>query len=147
MLIMNFNITLMKKLIILCILFISGINAFSQFSIKTDIHSEFSIDYKFQEKFRVELGLMSGEFGLNQFTPTFKADLLKRADFDGYIGLGLVGLDPVDIINIPIGMDLYPLNKKNFSIIIEIQNLISDKYEVVGNLGIRYRFNNTKKNS
>ncbi len=134
----------MKKLFIILIAFASSLSAFSQFSIKADINSEFSLDYKFQEKYRLELGIIPGEFSANKLTPSFKVELCKRDDFDGYVGFGLIGLDPVDIINIPIGMDIYPLSKNNFSIILEIKNLIHDKYEVSGNIGIRYRFKSNK---
>ena len=130
----------MKFLLSLCFLTLVCSASFAQFSIRADVSQEFSIDYKFKDQFRFEIGVMPGEFGTSQLKPSIKADVLKKADFDGYIGLGLVNLDPVEVVSIPLGIDVYPLEKKALSLVLEIENQIGDKYVLVGNLGIRYRF-------
>ncbi len=118
----------------------------AQMSVSANLLHEFSIDYKFQDRFRVELGLWPGKFDASKLKPMFKAELLKKDQFDGYVGFGLLGLDPVDLIHIPVGMDFYPLQKKNFSIVLELINEFGSDYNIAGNIGVRYRFADFKKN-
>ncbi len=107
----------------------------------------FSVDYKFNNKYRIELEVFEQEIDLSNLKPMFKVELLKKDDFDGYMGLGLAGLDPVDVITIPIGIDFYPFEKKSFSVVIELENQIGNDYHPIGNLGFRYRFDHKKLNN
>lgn len=121
--------------------------AHSQVSIKADMSQNFSVDYKFNNKYRIELEVFEQEIDLSNLKPMFKVELLKKDDFDGYMGLGLAGLDPVDVITIPIGIDFYPFEKKSFSVVIELENQIGNDYHPIGNLGFRYRFDHKKLNN
>ncbi|WP_430814154.1 hypothetical protein [Carboxylicivirga sp. RSCT41] len=128
------------RVLLLTILCLIGVESYSQFSISANVSQDFSVDYKFNDKYRVELGFNDGRFEDSTIKATFKAELLKKEDFDGYIGAGFIGTD-FDMATIPIGMDFYPFEKKAFSIILELDNQFGNSnVYVYGNVGIRYRF-------
>lgn len=128
------------RVLLLTLLCLVGIESYSQLSVSANVSQDFSIDYKFNDKYRVELGILGGQADEESVKATFKADLLKKEEYDGYIGAGLVGVE-LDRFSIPVGMDFYPFEKKCFSIIMEIDNQFdSSNIYFYGNVGIRYRF-------
>ncbi|MCG8579606.1 MAG: hypothetical protein MI866_06805 [Bacteroidales bacterium] len=64
--------------------------------------------------------------------------------FDVYVGIGIRGIDLIDVVSVPVGIDVYPFGYKNLSVVIEAANYIGSTYNIAGSIGFRYRFSKNR---
>lgn len=131
-----------KKLLFLAftIFFIS--NSYSQLSVS--YHQSnlpfIGVGYDINERLTPELRLGTDQFISNmsiEAVLTYK--FLKKEDYDFYGGLG-ARVNLIEGIVLPVGLNFYPFNEKNFGFHIEAAPIILNADIFRGSFGIRYRF-------
>lgn len=134
----------MKKLIFIALFGLFSMTSFSQTTIS--FHQSnlpfIGVNYQFGEKFIPEFRVGT-DTNLENLTAELAANyIFKKTDrFEFYGGAGLrVGF--IDGIVIPVGLNIYPFEQKDFGFHIEGAPIIgfSDDKVFRGSFGIRYRF-------
>jgi len=98
------------------------------------------LNYEFHNKLRVEARMGADNY-LNNLSleGVLTYDLLKRDEYEFYAGLGgRVNIFPGLVV--PIGLNLYPFEKKQFGFNIELTPIFGNNDILRGSWGIRYRF-------
>ncbi|MFK7953305.1 MAG: hypothetical protein AB8B73_10710 [Ekhidna sp.] len=102
--------------------------------------SFFGANYTFKEKIFTEL-----RFGSNIEIDDTYAELIatyivkKESDYNVYIGIGATSIfDGGGVL--PLGINIYPFEKKNFGFQTEVSYITFDEGIIRGSVGIRYRF-------
>ncbi|UZD21547.1 hypothetical protein PBT90_18710 [Algoriphagus halophytocola] len=134
----------MKKLLLIACFGLFSMTAFSQTTIS--FHQSnlpfMGVNYQFGEKFIPEFRL-GADTGFENLTAELAANyIFKKTDrFEFYGGAGLrVGF--IDGIVIPVGLNIYPFEQKDFGFHMEAAPIIGfvDDQVIRGSFGIRYRF-------
>lgn len=129
------------RIIFICVIFCTVfLSSTAQVGVSANSLSEFAVDYKIKNRLRLEMSFLPGEMNLQQLNPHVKLDVMKKDMLDAYVGIGLRGLDLIDVVSVPIGMDIYPFAYRNLSVVIEAANYIGNTYDFTGSIGFRYRF-------
>ncbi|MCT4644537.1 MAG: hypothetical protein N4A74_06075 [Carboxylicivirga sp.] len=133
----------MKKTLILLFALATSAYSSAQVGAAVNIEGEATIDYLFKN-FRFGITFQPSNDIAESILPTISYEAFKKEKYDLYIGAAYDNISNSEYLRIPLGVDIIPLNDKNFSIYAEMVpqiNLDSDKSAIRGNLGIRYRFN------
>ena len=102
------------------------------------------INYEVGTRFVPEVRL-----GTDSFTSDLSLEavanykILSQIDYDFYAGLGGRAGDYEGLV-IPVGLNFYPFEEKNFGFHIELASIIGESNLVRGSWGIRYRFGSRK---
>jgi hypothetical protein len=139
----------MKKLTFIFILF-SNI-AFAQFGVNAH-QSEIpfvGFNYEFADRIRPEVRIGTDNYFENisiELIGTY--DILNKTDYEFYAGAGL-RFNLLDGLVIPVGLNIFPFESKNFGFHIELSPIFSfdDDSLLRGSWGIRYRFLNSNGDS
>lgn len=98
------------------------------------------INYQFKSKIRTELRLGTDFFfDRTPVEGVIVYNVLKNEDYEFYAGVG-GRVNSLEGLVIPVGVNLYPLPKKQFGFHIELAPIIGDMELLRGSWGIRYRF-------
>tara|TARA_R110001592_G_scaffold36070_8_gene121901 strand:+ start:957 stop:1373 length:417 start_codon:yes stop_codon:yes gene_type:complete len=138
----------MKKvtLVIVFLVFVS-FKSFAQFGVS--IHQTnipfVGFNYELKDKYMGELRFSTDSF-FDNISPelVFTRFIKKDTDFNFYGGLG-ARLNIYEGLVVPIGLNIYPFEKKNFGFQMEIAPIIGDDAILRGTWGIRYRFGDRQK--
>lgn len=135
----------MKKLLFIAFFGLISVSSYSQTTIT--FHQSnlpfLGVNYQFGEKFIPEFRV-----GTDTFFETMSAELVanyiftKTDRFDFYGGAGL-RVGAFDGVVVPIGLNIYPFEQKDFGFHIEGAPIVAfdDGSLFRGSFGIRYRFN------
>jgi hypothetical protein len=66
--------------------------------------------------------------------------LIRKTDYTLYAGAGLNTHVNTSGVAVPMGLNLYPFENKNFGFQMELAPIIGEEAVIRGSLGIRYRF-------
>ncbi len=72
-------------------------------------------------------------------TPLVTAVIKETSDAAVYLGLGLKGLELVDI-SIPLGVRIFPFSNRKLAFSFELESIISDDLFFCPSIGIAYKF-------
>ncbi|MCX2743251.1 hypothetical protein OO013_05205 [Mangrovivirga sp. M17] len=98
------------------------------------------INYEISDRFRPELRIGTDTFLEDvSLEGVVTYDLLDKPDYELYLGLGARSEDFSGLV-IPFGLNLYPLDNKNFGFHFEVAPIVGDVDILRGSLGFRYRF-------
>lgn len=131
----------MKKILFI-ILTIGSTIASAQFGV--NYHQSnlpfIGINYEIKDRFRPELRLGTDIF-IENLTGEVNLmfDAVNRQEFEFYVGLGAKNGD-YNGLTIPVGLNMYPFQTKNFGFHIEVTPIIREATVLRGSWGIRYRF-------
>lgn len=129
-----------KRLVCLLVLFCLTFAAKAQFGVAYHLtfDSFFGFNYQIKDKFLPELRL-STNTNIVDVEATFSY-IFQHNDFsDVYAGLGISTLGDW-YVTIPVGINVYPFNIKNFGFHMEATPMILGDFIFRGSIGIRYRF-------
>ncbi len=100
------------------------------------------ISYEIKDRFRPELRIGTDNFLDYDYVSlelSVMYDILNKDEYEFYAGLGLKSTNFEGLV-IPVGINIYPFNTKNFGFHIELSPILGDDYVLRGSWGIRYRF-------
>jgi len=98
------------------------------------------VNYEINEKFRPEVRIGTDNFFKDiSFEAIVTYDILNNETLELYGGLGIKTADFGGVV-IPIGLNIYPFDFKNFGFQMELSPIIGDSNLLRGSWGIRYRF-------
>jgi hypothetical protein len=117
-------------------------SSFSQFAASYNLSSlpYAGFSYEFNERIKPELRIDSNDFFesiAGELIATY--DFINKEEFEFYGGLG-GRYDNFGGVVLPIGLNLYPIQNKNFGFQLELTPIIGESALLRGSLGIRYRF-------
>ncbi len=132
----------MKHAYFAIILSLTGTYAHAQFGVS--IHQSnlplAGINYEIRGRLLPELRVGTDNFFYDttlEFTVSY---IFKKTEqINAYVGLG-VRSQIFEGTVVPIGMNIYPFEKKNFGFQMELAALVSEESLLRGSWGIRYRF-------
>ena len=132
----------MKKLSIIFLLISNS--AFAQFGVSAHQSNIpfVGFNYEFAEHIRPELRIGTDNyFELVSIELEATYDILNKEDYEFYAGLG-ARFNLYGGLVVPIGLNIFPFNKKSFGFHIELSPIITfgDESLLRGSWGIRYRF-------
>jgi len=142
----------MKRLVIITILAFIGFNNFAQLVMGVNTQMEASLDYKVK-RFRFGASFDPDKNDLNMVMPTLKYEFIQNDDYQLYAGLVLIDFNPVTSVRLPIGLNYFPFEKKQFGFSMEIYGSYGKEYEwtepegydnrffIRGSLGLVFVFN------
>lgn len=117
----------MKRL--LTLLLIAGpLGAFAQFSVAYHHGLSFvGLGYEIEERFKPEFRIGTNEFFENfPLEAVLTYNVIKKEDYEFYAGAGF-RTESYEGLVIPVGMNFYPWEKKNFGFHFEIAPIIGDQ--------------------
>ncbi|MCF6352424.1 MAG: hypothetical protein L3J06_05390 [Cyclobacteriaceae bacterium] len=98
------------------------------------------INYEIGERIRPELRIGIDSFFENISVEAIVTyDILNKPNYELYAGAGIKTVDFAGVV-IPVGVNIYPFDFKNFGFHIELAPIIGDSAILRGSWGIRYRF-------
>ena len=134
----------MKRVLIL-LLFVIGISStgYAQFGVA--VHQSnlpfIGFNYQVGERFIPEVRFNTDAFREDvPIEAALNFVIKKEADYQFYAGVGFKSTFGSDLI-VPIGLNVYPFDNKNFGFHIEATGFFGDSEIIRGSWGIRYRFN------
>ncbi|QCK16614.1 hypothetical protein [Mangrovivirga cuniculi] len=132
---------MLRKLVIITIIFLPLI---TNAQVSAGFHYSnlpfVGINYEIGDRFRPELRIGTDTFLEDvSLEGVVTYDLLDKTDYEFYAGLGARSEDFSGLV-IPFGLNLYPLDNKNFGFHFEVAPIIGDVDIMRGSLGFRYRF-------
>lgn len=97
-------------------------------------------NYEINERIKPEIRIGTDRY-FSDFTleADVTYDILNKADYEFYAGLGYITNYNEGFV-IPLGLNIFPFEKKDFGFLIEVSPIIGDDSILRGSLGIRYRF-------
>lgn len=132
----------MKKLSIIAFFFFFGQIAHAQFG--ASIHQSnlpfVGLNYEIKERFLPEFRV-----GIDNFVDELSMELTvsyifkKNELVNAYAGLG-ARVNGLNGLVVPVGLNIYPFEKKNFGFQMEVAGLLGEGALIRGSWGIRYRF-------
>lgn len=131
----------MKQFIIFTLIVVPAI-AFGQFGISYhQSNLPFAgLNYEIKNKLRPELRVGTDNyFEAMSIEGILTYDLSNKEEYEFYAGLG-VRVNGFTGLVIPLGLNIYPLNTKQFGFHIELAPIIGESSLLRGSWGIRYRF-------
>lgn len=69
-------------------------------------------------------------------------DVLQKEDYEAYLGVGFYGTSNFQMLTIPVGLNIFPFENKNFGFLLEVSPMIGTENILRGSWGIQYRFGN-----
>lgn len=138
----------MKPFIVILFL-VSSVAASAQFGVS--FHQSnlpfAGISYEINDRIRPELRLGTDRYLEDiSLEVVVVGDILNKEDYEIYIGVGVIGPAEYEGFEIPVGINIYPLQTKNFGFHIEVTPIIGDDSILRGSWGIRYRFKKAMSN-
>ncbi len=104
------------------------------------------LNYEFNQKIRPEVRLgVDDFFDYMSLEGVVTYDFVEKDDFEFYAGVG-GRVTRFEGIVLPLGLNVYPLNSKQFGFHIEAAPILGEKSLLRGSWGIRYRFNKKQSN-
>tara|TARA_R110000850_G_scaffold70158_2_gene155687 strand:- start:459 stop:875 length:417 start_codon:yes stop_codon:yes gene_type:complete len=138
----------MRVAILFVMLFVSmSFKTFAQFGVS--VHQTnlpfVGFNYELKDKYMGELRFSTDNF-FEDISPelVFTRFIKKDNDYNFYGGLG-ARLNIYEGLVIPLGINVYPFEKKNFGFQMELTPIIGDDALLRGTWGIRYRFGDRSK--
>lgn len=99
------------------------------------------LNYEINQKIRPEVRVGVDEFFKQMsLEGVVTYDFVEKDEFEFYAGVG-GRVNRFDAIVLPLGLNIYPLNSKQFGFHIEVAPILGEANLVRGSWGIRYRFN------
>jgi hypothetical protein len=138
------------KFIFTCTIILLPLFSFSQSIVsyhQSPNGGEAAYAFEFKDKFRPEIRLFPNTLMDDLFVRLmFNYDWVERKDFEFYSGLSFLGgANNQGAFGLPIGLNIYPFNNKNFGFLMEfIPSFPAGEGNggyFTGSWGIRYRFN------
>jgi hypothetical protein len=139
------------KTIVIMLLFVtfSSTKSFGQFGV--GIHQTnipfVGFNYQINEKYIPEFRLGTDSFFENMSIETVLTRIIKKDDdFQAYAGIG-ARLNSSPGLVIPIGLNIYPLENKQFGFHIELAGMFTEEGDLLrATWGLRYRFKRKESN-
>uniref|UniRef100_UPI0040477139 hypothetical protein n=1 Tax=Roseivirga sp. TaxID=1964215 RepID=UPI0040477139 len=134
---------------IICLFILIGVAQVSKAQVGVSIHQTnipfVGVNYQIKENYITELRFGTDNFFSNIGVEGVITRLIKRdEDFQFYGGLG-IRLNTFQGLIIPVGLNLYPFDNKQFGFHMELAGMIVDEGELLrATWGIRYRFKKKK---
>lgn len=98
------------------------------------------VNYEIKDRFITEIRIGTDNFfESSSVEGAVMYKILRKADFDFYGGLG-ARINGFAGVVIPIGLNIYPFQTKNFGFHIEAAPIVGESSLLRGSWGIRYRF-------
>lgn len=132
----------MKSLLVLVLLSLPTF-AFSQIGV--NYHQSnlpfVGINYEIKEKFRPELRIAVDQYFEDlDVEGVVTYDFIEKEEFEFYAGVG-ARVEQLSGVVVPIGLNIFPFERKAFGFHIEVAPLIGESVVLRGSWGIRYQFN------
>ncbi|PIQ46901.1 MAG: hypothetical protein COW03_17965 [Cytophagales bacterium CG12_big_fil_rev_8_21_14_0_65_40_12] len=133
------------RTLIVCFFILIGVVRVSKAQVGVSIHQTnipfVGVNYQIKDNYIAELRLGTDNFFENIGVEGVITRVIKRdEDFQFYGGLG-VRLNTFQGLIIPVGLNLYPFENKQFGFHMELAGMIVDEGELLrATWGIRYRF-------
>ncbi len=131
------------KLLFCFLLLFSTKSLIAQFTVDYSVPSLIGFNYEFSNGFipEVRIGTNATIEDIN-IEALFNYGFIKKPDYTFYAGLGINFMKNQMGGLIPIGLNIYPFEKKAFGFQIETgpELIFNGEFRIIGRAGIRYRF-------
>ncbi len=137
--------TTFRFIVVLSIFFISN-NSFAQLGVSFNQSNLpfVGISYEINNRFIPELRIGTDNYIADTSLELAVNYIFKRTEMVNiYVGLG-GRLGDFEGLVVPIGLNIYPFEKKNFGFQMELTPILRESSLLRGSWGIRYRFGNKK---